>query len=325
MRSFASAAAVLATAATAVSGQTALFAVSGEIQAIAAPNATASVVVAASPVAEVFGQFADGRAVVGAGSIERGDPHEITRALSLRIVEADGTETAVAEDVLRAYPAPVGDDILFITANRDSRLWDGSQVIDLGIDRRACHFAWWPDASEAALTCFDSDWTEQAQSNPSNTAEFLRMNNNDIYRLDIATHALTPLVIHPEADWSPAISPDGTQMLFNSTRLGGHAAMFLLTFATGDISCLQEPQPELGYDENLPVSLVGQVLWAPGGEIIYATSRPDESHEIWHVNVDGSQRQALGRGSHPQIIGGGAIAYQTDAGSVATVTLPEVN
>lgn len=313
----------LLTLAASAPAQPALFAAGGQVWTVESDGSIGAVATP-GPVAELFGALADGRLVAGAGPIERGAPHEITRGLSLRLIEPGGAETVIAGDVLRAYPAPVGDDVLFITVNRDSRLWDGARVIDLGIERRASHFAWWPDGRAAALTGFDPDWTEQRQSNPDNTEEFLRMNNNDIHRLDLETGALTPLVVHPEADWAPSISPDGTQMLFNSTRLGGHAAMFVMDLATGDIRCLDEPTPGAGYGENLPVALVGQMVWTGDGRLVYATARPDESREVRIVDLDGQGAAALGDGARPQLMAAGTVAVQTDDGELAVLALPEV-
>lgn len=305
-----------------VHAQAAHFLVQGEIQSVGDSAATRLSAEIPQGISGLFGALADGRLVVGVGDpvIEPG--YDITQGMTLQILDPSGP-IVIADDVLRAYPAPLGDDILFITITRDSRLWDGVRVIDMPIDRRASQFAWFPDGRSAAMTSFDPDWSPVRQNNADSTEEFLRMNNSEIHRLALATMTLTPLAVHPEADWGPVISPDGTEMIFNSTRIGGYATIFRLDIATGDLTPLAIPNPGGGYEGNVPVPLVNQVVWH-GNELIYATSRPDMSHEVRMVRTDGTGAVSLGDGWQPQLINGGAgVAIITDSGQIVTLTLGE--
>jgi hypothetical protein len=290
--------------------QTAHFAAQGCIQSIAAPD-EAPVITDLADVTEIFGTLADGRLVVGLGAEDAGE--NVTPARAVAILDGEQT-TVIAERILRAYPAPVGDAVALITPERDSLLFDGSEVIDLGIDRRASQLAWFPDGRSLAVTCFDPDWSPHRQSNADSYEEFLRMNDNDIWRLDLDTMEFTPLVVHPEADWCPVISPDGTQMIFASTRMNSRADMCRLDLTTGEIAPLNP-------SEQIPVPLVTQTIWR-GDQLIYATTRDNEFPEIRAVRTDGTGAALIGEGSHPQLIAGGAaVAYLSDTGEIVTAQL----
>ncbi|MBN1478380.1 PD40 domain-containing protein [Candidatus Sumerlaeota bacterium] len=290
--------------------QTAHFAVQGRVQSIAAPDA-APVARDIAEVTEIFGTLADGRLVVGLGAEDAGE--NVTPARTLAIVDGEQT-TVIADRVLRAYPAPVGEAIAMITPERDSLLFDGAEVIDLGIERRASQFAWFPDGRSIAMTCFDPDWSPHLQSNADSYEEFLRMNNNDIWRLDLDSMAFTPLVVHPEADWCPVISPDGTQMIFASTRVNSRADLCRLDLATGEITPLNPT-------ERVPVPLVNQAIWR-GDQLVYATTRDNNFPEIRVVQTDGTGSALIDEGSHPQLIAGGAaVAFLSASGEIATARL----
>jgi WD40-like Beta Propeller Repeat len=294
----------------AAGAQTAHFAVQGQIQSLTAPDA-APVLSDIAEVTEIFGTLADGRLVVGLGEEDAGE--NVTPARTLAIIDGDQT-AIIAERVLRAYPAPVGEAIALITPERDSLLFDGTAVIDLGIDRRASQLAWFPDGRSLAVTCFDPDWSPRRQSNADSIEDFLRLNNSDIWRLDLDSMDLFPLIVHPEADWCPVISSDGTQMIFASTRLNSRADLHRLDLATGEIAPLSP-------SERIPVPLVNQVIWQ-GDQLVYATTRDNEFREIRTVRANGMGSSLIGEGSHPQLIAGGAaVAYLSVTGEIATAQL----
>jgi TolB protein len=91
--------------------------------------------------------------------------------------------------------------------------------------------------------------------------------------------------------WSPAISPDGTQIAFNRSR-GPHYS---------DVLVLAKPD---GSDQRMLHSLCGhsctffdEMTWTPDGQtllVLMATGvRPGLTGAVWSIRIDGSHRTQL--------------------------------
>lgn len=317
-------AAALAASAAAGAAQTAHFALDGQVVAVSGQSAV-PVAVGDNAVSEVFGTLPDGRLVVGVGALVQAPSGDYQRGLSLQLVDSAGATAEVAADVLRAYPAPTGARIAFLGIDHGARLWDGERVIDLPIAERVTQLSWFPDGQAFAFTGFPPDWSPGRLNNAPSDEEFLRLNDPDIFRFDLASGAVTPLVVRPGPDWSPAVAPDGRSLVFNGTIFGTTATLSRLDLATGLAAPLGAPVRDGGWEDNLPPALTGQLVWTPDGErVIYATTRPEtNAHEIIAVRPDGSGRTVLGAGTRPQVIADGSgVAFLRDDGAVAAVTLP---
>jgi hypothetical protein len=262
--------------------------------------------------------------VVGYASREDHTGHSQDYPLTLGLLSVEGeTPTAIDTDVLRAYVAPGGDQIAYVTFDRDTRLWDGDTIRTLALEARSTQVAWFPSGDAIAVTVFPPDWSHDRLENSESPEEFLRLSNSDIVKVDLATNQVTTLVDHARADWNPVVSPDGAQMIFNSTRTS-YASIYRLDFASGAVTCLHENGPNVPREEWLPVPLSDQALWL-GDRLLYATSRPTSAglaHDVWSVTTSGAQASIIGSGSQPLLISGAsALAVRTDAGTLATIAL----
>ncbi len=77
----------------------------------------------------------------------------------------------------------------------------------------------------------------------------------DIFELQRATGALSPVAAHEEWDWLPSYSPDGRFILFNSYRVDGQSDIHLFERATGELRRLTE---DPGYDAHAQFSPDGR-------------------------------------------------------------------
>lgn len=119
-----------------------------------------------------------------------------------------------------------------------------------------------------------------------------RDGNPEIYLLDAdADWSLTRLTTDPAFDGVPALSPDGTKILFETTRGGGQTEIYVMNAdGTGLTNLTHNPG---GSDER--------PSWSPDGtRILFASARDASgSYDIFVMNADGSNPVNLT--SHPAI------------------------
>jgi Tol biopolymer transport system component len=126
----------------------------------------------------------------------------------------------------------------------------------------------------------DGQWVLYYADTPENL-------NAEAYIYNVVTRQLRNLTQHPGHDWSPAWSPDGTQIAFASAR-DGNAELYVV-----DVACAQRndcarsarrltitPESELGPS------------WSPDGrQIIYARDH-GAAYQLFALDVlDGTARQ----------------------------------
>jgi dipeptidyl aminopeptidase/acylaminoacyl peptidase len=111
---------------------------------------------------------------------------------------------------------------------------------------------------------------------------------------------------HPAEDGYPDLSPDGTKIVFASTRAGGPALIHVMNVdGSGVVQLTDVPS-----GDTLPV-------WSPDGTRIAFQSLRDHNYEIYVMNADGSGQANLtnhpGKDLEPSWSPDGAqIYFQTD-------------
>jgi TolB protein len=106
----------------------------------------------------------------------------------------------------------------------------------------------------------------------------------DVYRLRIGDGAVTPLTSTPRDDGTPAVSPDGSKIAFESDRNGG--CLYVMDAEGSNVSRLTT-----GCSKGFPKA------WAPDGTLIgWAGARRsdfDQPLDIQIIRPDGSGRTRL--------------------------------
>jgi TolB protein len=106
----------------------------------------------------------------------------------------------------------------------------------------------------------------------------------DVYRLRIGDGAVTPLTTTPRDDGTPALSPDGSKIAFQSDRNGG--CLFVM-----DVDGSNVARVTTGCSKGFPKA------WAPDGTLIgWAGARRsdfDQPRDIQIIRPDGGGRTRL--------------------------------
>jgi len=105
--------------------------------------------------------------------------------------------------------------------------------------------------------------------------------NVDVWTIDLTrAGTATRLTFHPAREFDPVWSPDGSQVAFNSSRLGGRYSLF------------RRPSSGVGDDELLVKSETGIAApsWSPDGRLlIYDDQRPDTKRDLWMLPLSGAR------------------------------------
>ena len=100
----------------------------------------------------------------------------------------------------------------------------------------------------------------------------------------------------------PAWSPDGTKIVFESTRNGPDADIFLMNADGSNVVQLTRND---SYD--------GTPAWTPDGRFIVFASERDGNEEVYRMRTDGSEPVNLSRhpgaDGHPRVSPGGQLIY----------------
>jgi Tol biopolymer transport system component len=158
-----------------------------------------------------------------------------TRTGGLAIYDRRTAETTLIEGVGRAsHPSwsPDGARILYASGANDNadmyvRNMDTGQDTQLTAeDTDDDEPAWWPDGESIVFRSARDDafWQPQPDGGMWRTP--------DIYRLDLATGQLANLTRSTDAELMPAVSPDGTRVVYAIQTVVGDMNLYVLNVAT---------------------------------------------------------------------------------------------
>jgi TolB protein len=109
----------------------------------------------------------------------------------------------------------------------------------------------------------------------------------DVYRIEVATGAMTRLTDDPEGNYEPAVSPDGARIAFVSSR-DGNAEVYMMRADGSE----QDRLTAFHFDSWSPV-------WSPDGETLAFLSDRTGSARIFLMRPDGTGQRELNRREHP--------------------------
>ncbi|MCX7718898.1 MAG: hypothetical protein N2111_10930 [Candidatus Sumerlaeaceae bacterium] len=283
-----------------------------------------------SKIERVWGTLPDGRVIVSlpletANRLDDPSGRDEPLRGPFLLVRPDGSVDAfLPENILRAFPSPATGDIALITRERRLLLWSNGATKEVETPGRVSAAAWSPDGRRLALTVYPPDWSQHRVNEARTTAEFLRLQNADIYLADGATGALlAQLTDSPDTEYGAFFGPDGVTLYYVWLHLtedqGG--LMRLILDADGGTTATGAPVKltVAGNDPGeTPLGRVGTYMWTPDrARLVFEAGRPDGSGEIWTMAGDGSSARMMAAGRFPQVTVGGRIAYQKQDGQPA--------
>jgi TolB protein len=187
-----------------------------------------------------------------------------------RIVSAPGFDGV-------AVPSPDGKRIAFQRGTRNPAgeyQWDLYLIdADGRNERRLTSNAW---SSQVPTWTHDSKGLV-LYANPAG--------RDQLFRMDVATGAVSPLSPSAGNDTAPSLSPDGRYLVFNSTRDGARD-LYRLALESGQVMRLTN-----GMD------IWSQPSWSPDGRTILFSARQNGVQDIYRMNADGSGVTRITRGA----------------------------
>lgn len=305
-------------------------------------------------VADYWGSLEDGRLLVtlehshdpaehtptpearSPGAAEETDPDHTCSTSSpgkpAVLISADGSRGAeVSPSVLRAYPAPAGNRIAIISPDRDLQLWEDDRLTTVSAPGRVSNAGWSPDGQRLVVSVYPPDWSEGAVSSALTTAEFLRLQNADLYMYDVNRREfVTQLTNDPGTEYGAFFSEDGTALYYVWLHLtedrGGLMRMNLDLDGHTSASAPAVQLTTAGEDQGeTPLGRVTTYLWnRASSQLVFEAGRPDGSGVIWAMTADGKTAAPVAPGRKPQRLSDGQIIFQDSAGALRMAT-PEVH
>jgi hypothetical protein len=300
--------------------------------AAAAPVALRGAPGSATPTGKIeraWGALPDGRMIVSlpreAHDGETDCDHDEPLRGRFLLVRPDGAVDAVLpEKVLRAFPSPVGGAVALITQDRQLVVWSDRATTPVAAPGRVSAVGWSPDGRRLALTVYPPDWSQHHVNQARTTAEFLRLQNADIYLADAASGAvLSRLTDDPGTEYGAFFAPDGVTLYYVWLHLTeDEGGLMRLTLDADGGTTATAPPTKLTVAGNdageTPLGRVGSYCWmADLGHLAFEAGRPDGSGEIWTMAADGSMARMVAPGRFPQVTRGGRLAYQKPDGQPA--------
>ena len=240
------------------------------------------------------------------------------RGVDIAVLDPDGTIlSVVARNAVRAYPSPDGAKIAVIDIDYSLRIHEGAKRRPVPIPGRTVLAAWSPDATKLCASAYPAAWSPHRLANPDSPEEMLRLLNSDLYLFDVATGGVEKLTDHPAPDYGAVFSPDGSQLLFISTRCGHHA-FHRLDFDTRKIAQLTNLD---GYD--IPIARSDTIAWIEaGGRIVYESQEDMTTNGIRSLRADGTEPRLLGTGRQPRLTpGGDRVVFLDEDGLARSVEI----
>lgn len=148
----------------------------------------------------------------------------------------------------------------------------GSETRELGVYLGGIsQLSWTPDSQWIAFSAHESAATDEA----------IQRHETELWMIQIDTEELIRLTNNHVADADPALSPDGTQIVYLSSA-DGYNRLYIMDVATRE-SRLLTPQMH-GY----------RPIWSPDGRwIAFMTTSYDYNGDIWIIRADGADAQAI--------------------------------
>ncbi len=249
--------------------------------------------------------------------------HERDPAIGdIAVLGRDGqVDRVLAEGAVRAYPSPSGRKIALIDADYSVHIVEGDSSRLLDIPERTVLVAWSPDERLLCLTVYPPDWTFDAASRAEGPDDFLRLINNDLFLYDLEADTGERLTHYTGYDYAGTFSPDGSEILFISSR-SGRGAFYTLALETREIRQITNLAPG-SYD--VPVGRSQSIVWLPhDNSIAYEAQETPELSSIRTVGVDGTNPRNLGIGEQPRPANGGAAVVFLDETAAPRLHLLEV-
>lgn len=248
--------------------------------------------------------------VLGLGALKMAPNDEVLEGMNLALYEPVSKKVdVIAKDIVRAYPAPSGNAIAVLPKTFSLQIYMNGKLQETGIKEKVLQVAWFHGGKRFVYAAYPSDWSPEKMSSPKNQEELLRLTNADLHIYDLEENKSSPLVIHPELDYNPVVSPDGQSVIFVSTRTH-YASFYKVDVETGKIEQLTNFEPEKNRDDLVPAPLLDKIMWPYDSKfIIYETNSKNLTPQIRSIGTDGKNPQLITTGKHARWLGDGFIAY----------------
>ncbi|MGX9355292.1 Tol-Pal system beta propeller repeat protein TolB [Roseobacteraceae bacterium S113] len=105
--------------------------------------------------------------------------------------------------------------------------------------------------------------------------------NTDIFRMDVASGAMSRLTNTPAIETSPSFSPDGSQIIFESDRSGSQQ-IYVMSASGGEARRISFEQGRYG-----------SPVWSPRGDRVAFTKQANGRFHIGVMRLDGSDERLL--------------------------------
>lgn len=131
----------------------------------------------------------------------------------------------------------------------------------------------------------DGEWIIYSAYPEGVTAETMRQSTAELWMIHFETGEIKRLSNNNFDEGDPAISPDGTQIVYTASA-DGYNRLYIMELATGEVRLLT---PDLhGY----------RGTWSPDGRwIAFMTTSYDGNGDIWIIRADGTGAQAITTGT----------------------------
>jgi len=247
------------------------------------------------------------------------------------LLNPDGTlDAALSTNTLRAFPSPTGDLVALISPDRDLLLWHDGEATTVTAPGRVSNVGWSPDGTRMVASIYPLEWTQGGVSSASTTAEFLHLQNADLYLFDIKEMKFVgQLTSDPGTEYGPFFSLEGNSLYYTWLHATEDAGgLMRLDLDRDNGTSASAPAVKLtnaGNDPGeTPLGRVGTYLWRESGtRLVFESGLPDGSGEIWTMSAQGKEPVKIGSGRKPQALNDTEIMFMNNSGQPETIN-PQV-